>query len=102
MACQVAPGWLDPYVLGRYLSGVGNDAFNDMEVIASCCLTTSRACVALRRVIHREWASGRHYTIAACCEWPADQRCPVAILQTPYPHVLLAFNVLPVVCLACA
>jgi hypothetical protein len=31
-----------------------------------------------------------------------DQHCLVAVLQTPCPHVLLAYNVPPAACLACA
>jgi hypothetical protein len=66
---------LDPCVLRRYLPGVANDDFNGMEVVVSCRLATSRACMAWRRVVgplgtvavHREWAAGRRYTITACC-----------------------------------
>jgi hypothetical protein len=69
----------------------------------------SRACVARHRVVgppgtvavHREWATGRCYSVAAYCEWPADRRCLVAVLQTPCPHVLLVFNVSPAACLTC-
>jgi hypothetical protein len=68
-----------------------------------------RACAAPRRVVgpprtvavHSEWATCRRYTVMACCEWPADRRCPVAVLQAPCPHVLLAFNVPSTACLAC-
>jgi hypothetical protein len=78
--------------------------------VLSSRLTTSHACTVWHRVvgppgtiaIHREWATGWRYTVAACCEWPGDRRCPVAVLQTPYPHVLLAFIVSPVACLTCA
>jgi hypothetical protein len=71
---------LDPYVLGRYLSSVANNVFNGMEVIASCRLATSRACATRCRVVgppntiavHREWAVGQCYIVAAYCEWPAD------------------------------
>jgi hypothetical protein len=109
MTRQVTPGWLDPCVLGRYLAGVANDDLNGMEVVASCNLATSRACVARRQIvglpgtvsIHHEWAPGRGYTIVACCLWPTDRHCPVTVLQTPCPHVFLAFNVSPAVCLAC-
>jgi hypothetical protein len=94
----VAPGWLDPFVLGRYLPGVANDVINDMEAVVSCRFAMSRACAARRWVVglpgtaavHREWAAGRRYTVAACCEWPADRRCPVAILQTPLPTYLVS------------
>jgi hypothetical protein len=110
MARLVAPGWSDPCVLGRYLSGVANDVFNGMEVITSYRLAMLRAFAARRRVVgppstvvvHREWVVGRCYTVAAYCEWPADRRYPVVVLQTPYPHFLLAFNVPPDACLACA
>jgi hypothetical protein len=70
-------------------------------------LATSRACVVRCWVvgppgaIHREWAAGRCYTVAACCEWTVERRCPVAILQTPNPHALLAFNVSLIACLTC-
>jgi hypothetical protein len=109
-ARQVAPRWLDPYVLGCYLPGVTNDVFNGMEIITSYRLTMSRACVAWRRVVrppntivvHHVWVAGRHYTIAACYDWPADCCCPAAVLQTPCPHVLLAFIVPPAACHACA
>jgi hypothetical protein len=105
----VAPGWLDPCVLGRYLPGVANDVFNGMDVVASYRLATSCAYVTRRRVVglpntvavHHEWAASRRYTVAACYEWPADRRCPVAVLQTPCPYILLAFNVPPAACLAC-
>jgi hypothetical protein len=52
--------------------------------------------------IHRERTVGRRYTVAACCEWPADRRCLVTVLHTLCLHVLLAFNVLLTACLACA
>jgi hypothetical protein len=51
--------------------------------------------------VHREWAAGRCYTIVACYEWIADRRCLVAVVQTPCPHVLLAFNMPPAACLPC-
>jgi hypothetical protein len=100
---QVAPEWLDPYVLGRYLLDIANDVFNGMEVVTYCRLTTLRACVAWRWVVgpsdtvavHREWATDWRYTIATYCEWPVDRRCPIAVLQTPCYHVLLVFNVSP-------
>jgi hypothetical protein len=71
----VALGRLDPSILGRYLPGVVNDDFNGMVVIASCRLTTSRACAAWRQVVgppdtivvHHEWATGWRYTVAAYC-----------------------------------
>jgi hypothetical protein len=50
--------------------------------------------------IHREWTAGRCYIVVTWCEWPADRRCPVAVLQTPFPYVLLVFNVPPAACLA--
>jgi hypothetical protein len=91
------------------MPSVANDVFNGMEVVVSCRLTTSRACVARRWVVeppgtitvHREWAAGQRYTVAVCYEWSADRRCPVVALQTPCPYVLLAFNVSPAACLAC-
>jgi hypothetical protein len=109
-ARQVALGWLNPHVPGRYLPVVANDVFNGMEAVASCHLTMSRACVVRHRVvgppdtiaIHREWAVGQRYTVAIHREWPADRRCHVLVLQTSCPHVLLVFNVLPAACLACA
>jgi hypothetical protein len=52
--------------------------------------------------VHREWVAGRRYTVVAYCELPVDWRCPIAVLQNPCPHVLLAFNVPPTPCLACA
>jgi hypothetical protein len=99
----VALGWLDPCVLGCYLSGVANDVFNGMNVIASCRLAMSHPCTARRRVvgvpgtiaIYREWAVSQCYTVAGCYEWLVDRRYPVVVLQTPCPHVLLAFNVPP-------
>jgi hypothetical protein len=71
-----------------YRPGVANDVFNGMEAIASYRLATSHACVMRHRVvgapgaiaIHRDWAAGWRYTIAACYEWPADRRCPVVVL----------------------
>jgi hypothetical protein len=51
--------------------------------------------------VHHEWAAGRRNIVAACCEWPANRCCPVVVLQTPFPHVLLAFNVSLAACLAC-
>jgi hypothetical protein len=85
MTRQVTPGWLDPYILGRYLAGVANDDLNGMEVVASCRLATSSACVARRRIvgllgtvaIHHEWAPGWRYTIVAnrsalSCYGPTD------------------------------
>jgi hypothetical protein len=106
----VALRWLDPCVLGRYLSGVANDVFNGMEAIASCRLTMSYACAAQRQVVrspdtvaaHHKWAAGRRYTIAACCECPVDRCYLVVVLQIPCPHVLLSFNVPPTTCLASA
>jgi hypothetical protein len=99
---SVALGWLDTCIPWRYLPGVANNVFNGMEAVTSCHLATSRACAARWRVaVHHEWATVLRYTIVACYEWPVDRHCPVAVMQTPYPYVLLAFNVLPATCLAC-
>jgi hypothetical protein len=81
-----------------------------MNGVASCRLITSCLCAVRRWVvgpfdtvaIHRERAAGRHYTVATYCEWPADWRCPIAVLQTPCSHVLSAFNVPLAACLVCA
>jgi hypothetical protein len=75
----------------------------------SCCLPTSRACTARRRVlgwpdtiaVHREWAAGQRYTVVSYCDWLADRCCPIVVLLTSSPHVLLAFNVPLAACLTC-
>jgi hypothetical protein len=54
-------------------------------------------------VVYHEWAAGRLYTIAACCEWLAlaDRCCPTVVLQAPCPYVWLAFDVPPAACFTC-
>jgi hypothetical protein len=97
---QVASGWFDPYSIGSCRLGEANDVFNGIEVVTSCRLATSLAC-AVRHLIVRSLG-----TVAARlprvvepprivvthCERAAGLRCTVVILQSPCPHVLLAFN----------
>jgi hypothetical protein len=69
----VASGWLEPYTVGCQWLGVVIDIFNGMEVVVSCRLAMSRACVARSRVVgppntvavHYEWEAGQRYTIMA-------------------------------------
>jgi hypothetical protein len=39
----VAPGWLDPYIVGSYRLEVANDVFNDIEYVLSCRPATSHS-----------------------------------------------------------
>jgi hypothetical protein len=88
--------------------GEANDAFNAMEVVSSCRLTTSLACAAQRRVVGsldtivarlpRVVEPPR--TVAIHCEWAAGLHYTVAVLQSPCSHVLLAFITLPAARLA--
>jgi hypothetical protein len=85
-ARQVALGRFDPYSIGPYPLGEANDVFNSVEVVASCRPATLHAYPARHRVVgsldtivallhraveppctvatRREWAAGRHYTVA--------------------------------------
>jgi hypothetical protein len=47
----MASGWLDPCILGRYLTGVANDVFNGMEAVMFSRLATSHACTGRCRVV---------------------------------------------------
>jgi hypothetical protein len=40
---QVAPGWLNPYIVGHYRLEVANDIFNGVVHVLSCRLATLRS-----------------------------------------------------------
>jgi hypothetical protein len=76
MSRQVAPGLVDPKVVGRYCPGVANDVFNATVAVTSCCSATLLACAAQHQTV------GSLGTVVASYEWAAGRRCTHAPRNT--------------------
>jgi hypothetical protein len=104
----VAPGQFYPYSIGPYRLGEVNDVFNGMDAVTSCRLATSLTCATRRWVVGSlsivvTWLPRvvePLRTVATHCERAAGLRCVGAVLQSVWPHVLLAFNTPPAACFA--
>jgi hypothetical protein len=85
----VAPGWLNPYIVGDYQLEVANDAFNGMWYILSCHPTRSHS---VRSMTHAVGSSG---IVAMPGEWSAGPVLQCIHTVAACPHILQALNVLP-------
>jgi hypothetical protein len=79
-----------------------------MEAVTSCHLAMSLTCIVWRRVVGSLGTVAARLprviepprTVVTHCERAVGLRCTVTVLQSPCPHVLLAFNASPAARLA--
>jgi hypothetical protein len=85
----VAPGWLDPYIVGHYWVEVGNDVFNNMGTSDLVALPRrTRSAVS-------HCAVGSPCTIAVPGEWSVVLPLHCSYIVATCPHVLQALTMVP-------